>query len=398
MVDSLTALDLATARARHASWLGASRPSFLSAEEAAAVGLVSIPHAWHPLLLQPCLPALPAPPAVELRPTAGPPGPNQNGSGAVEGDQDLSAAGVGLVPELVQDAAASEPAPKGPRAGGQQPAGAQQDGSGPARPVPTDLRVPPGVGVVAVTGPNTGGKTASLKALGLLSLMAKAGCFIPQAPAAAGEAEAATAGPRLVWFDQVRLAVLQHYVLLRCAGQVLHTQWLGFVLAWVGLGGQPRFCCLLSIHVGTHFPHPCVSLSCWARCWHGSCLLISTQLAAHFTPPRVPLCWNRCWRTWVMGRACSRASQPSAAMCDASATSWRPSRLARWSCWTRWGGAAYPLASGRGAGRHRALGLGLPLPGKIFPGSLTSAADPGPAVLCTCTQLRHAAYKALLSS
>lgn len=42
-----------------------------------------------------------------------------------------------------------------------------------------DFTVPAGVRVVTVTGPNTGGKTASLKALGLAALMPKAGLFLP---------------------------------------------------------------------------------------------------------------------------------------------------------------------------------------------------------------------------
>ena len=42
-----------------------------------------------------------------------------------------------------------------------------------------DFCVPSGVSVVTLTGPNTGGKTASLKALGLTAAMAKAGLFLP---------------------------------------------------------------------------------------------------------------------------------------------------------------------------------------------------------------------------
>ena len=46
-------------------------------------------------------------------------------------------------------------------------------------PQAVDFHVPPGVSVVTLTGPNTGGKTASLKALGLTAAMAKAGLFLP---------------------------------------------------------------------------------------------------------------------------------------------------------------------------------------------------------------------------
>ena len=58
--------------------------------------------------------------------------------------------------------------------------------------VPTDLIIQPQIRVVAITGPNTGGKTVTLKTLGLAVLMAKVGLFIP-----------AREPVELPWFDQI---------------------------------------------------------------------------------------------------------------------------------------------------------------------------------------------------
>ncbi|MGD1860042.1 MAG: endonuclease MutS2 [Leptolyngbyaceae cyanobacterium] len=58
--------------------------------------------------------------------------------------------------------------------------------------VPIDVIVNPQTRVVAITGPNTGGKTVTLKTIGLAALMAKAGLYIP-----------AREPVEIPWFDQV---------------------------------------------------------------------------------------------------------------------------------------------------------------------------------------------------
>ena len=67
----------------------------------------------------------------------------------------------------------------------------QQHEQGPAV-VPIDLGIQPQIRVVAITGPNTGGKTVALKTLGLAVVMAKAGLFVP-----------AREPVELPWFDRV---------------------------------------------------------------------------------------------------------------------------------------------------------------------------------------------------
>jgi len=58
--------------------------------------------------------------------------------------------------------------------------------------VPTSFDVPADLKVVAITGPNTGGKTVALKSIGLAVLMAKAGILLP-----------CTGSPRLPWCKNV---------------------------------------------------------------------------------------------------------------------------------------------------------------------------------------------------
>jgi len=58
--------------------------------------------------------------------------------------------------------------------------------------VPVTISVAESLRVVAITGPNTGGKTVGLKSVGLAALMARAGLFLP-----------CTGSPRLPWCAQV---------------------------------------------------------------------------------------------------------------------------------------------------------------------------------------------------
>ncbi|KAM0876152.1 hypothetical protein ACQ4PT_036361 [Festuca glaucescens] len=68
-----------------------------------------------------------------------------------------------------------------------------------AMPVPLDMRVKNDTRIVVISGPNTGGKTATMKTLGLASLMSKAGMFFPS-----------KGRPRLPWFDQVLADIGDH--------------------------------------------------------------------------------------------------------------------------------------------------------------------------------------------
>ncbi|OWY69851.1 endonuclease MutS2 [cyanobacterium TDX16] len=58
--------------------------------------------------------------------------------------------------------------------------------------IPVDIIVQPHIRVITITGPNTGGKTVTLKTLGLAALMAKVGLFIP-----------AKEPVEIPWFDMV---------------------------------------------------------------------------------------------------------------------------------------------------------------------------------------------------
>ncbi|MEM9002939.1 MAG: endonuclease MutS2 [Cyanobacteria bacterium P01_F01_bin.86] len=115
LLQIVTTLDLASARARYGHWLGANAPRLVAADEP-----MTLRQLHHPLLLWQ----------------------------------------------------------------------AQHEGGNPV--VPIDAIVNPRIRVVAITGPNTGGKTVTLKTIGLAALMAKAGMFIP-----------AKEPVEIPWFDQI---------------------------------------------------------------------------------------------------------------------------------------------------------------------------------------------------
>ncbi len=58
--------------------------------------------------------------------------------------------------------------------------------------IPINVQIKPEIKVIAITGPNTGGKTVTLKTIGLAMLMAKVGMFVP-----------AKEPVELPWFDKI---------------------------------------------------------------------------------------------------------------------------------------------------------------------------------------------------
>lgn len=171
MVQRVIRLDLACARARHALWCHSVRPSFHLQES--AEWLVDIQSIRHPILLGTALEE-----GANLDPASSTP---------------KSSAVPGHVPE-----AASE------EEGDESQGHAQTQGRG-ALPVPVSILVKRSTKAVVISGPNAGGKTLTLKTLGLAALMAKAGLFLP----ASGE-------PQVPWFDNVLADIGDEQVRLAC--------------------------------------------------------------------------------------------------------------------------------------------------------------------------------------
>uniref|UniRef100_A0A383W1M4 DNA mismatch repair proteins mutS family domain-containing protein n=1 Tax=Tetradesmus obliquus TaxID=3088 RepID=A0A383W1M4_TETOB len=193
LLGAVTALDIVAARAKHASWLGAVRPAFTSSSgsSSSSSSPMHMPGARHPLLMQGALPPLPRPVSID--------------DASFEAD---------FVPPPLWASAAGSSGSSSSSDDDEADAGLNgSDGVQSSRPMPKplDLRVPGDVRVVAITGPNTGGKTVTLKTAGLMALMAKAGLFVPvdlqelAAAAAAGSSSSSSnkSQPQLLWFDQV---------------------------------------------------------------------------------------------------------------------------------------------------------------------------------------------------
>jgi len=161
LMEKILELDLACARGAYAQWVDGACPVFsedhekiVSDREALSVDIEGI---RHPLLLEPSLRSLSSVSVSD-----------------VEGSKMLNTKD-GLL--------GSENLIKG------------------ESPVPLDIKIGHAMKVVVISGPNTGGKTATMKTLGLASIMSKAGIFLP-----------AKNTPRLPWFDQIFADIGDHQV------------------------------------------------------------------------------------------------------------------------------------------------------------------------------------------
>ncbi|KAH7692008.1 Endonuclease MutS2 protein [Dioscorea alata] len=161
LMEKILELDFACARGAYAKWMNGVCPAFIEdfekidSERDGNNLLVDIEGIQHPLLLEPFLRSLS-------------PVPKQQAGAAKMLSQSDQAMNSGKVFE------------------------------GKA-PVPLDIKVQNTKKVVVISGPNTGGKTATMKTLGLAAIMSKAGLFLP-----------ARNTPRLPWFDQILADIGDH--------------------------------------------------------------------------------------------------------------------------------------------------------------------------------------------
>ncbi|CAG9467565.1 unnamed protein product [Pedinophyceae sp. YPF-701] len=167
-LDAVVWLDATVARARYSRWLDAVRPETTrfptsavakarkgGAGDDAEAGYVRLRGLRHPLL------------AAEHKRWREQEQRAEKSKSAGGRDLLKRLAAQGLARASFDDATDEEDAPEPP-----------------VEPVPIDIEISGPVRCVVVTGPNTGGKTALLKALGLCALMARSGLYVPaSAPA-----------------------------------------------------------------------------------------------------------------------------------------------------------------------------------------------------------------------
>ncbi|RRT75972.1 hypothetical protein B296_00024219 [Ensete ventricosum] len=161
LMEKILELDLAVARGAYALWTGGVRPYFIQDSERFKSIItgdtlsVDIESIQHPLLLEPSLRHLPS-----VSESGG-------GSSILFNRRNLSMDSE----EFLE----VEP------------------------PIPVDFKIENSTKVVVISGPNTGGKTATMKTLGLASHMSKAGMFL-----------SARDRPKLPWFDQILADIGDH--------------------------------------------------------------------------------------------------------------------------------------------------------------------------------------------
>ncbi|KAL5985217.1 hypothetical protein ACLOJK_036455 [Asimina triloba] len=164
LMEKILELDLASARGAHAQWLNGACPVLSDScgevhSNAPAGSLsVDIKGIRHPLLLEPSLKTLPSISKSDLE------------SSSTHLDWSNGKMEMRRAPASTIEF-----------------------------PVPLDIQIGCTTKVVVISGPNTGGKTATMKTLGLASLMSKAGVFFP-----------AEHHPRLPWFSHVLADIGDH--------------------------------------------------------------------------------------------------------------------------------------------------------------------------------------------
>ncbi|CAI5983222.1 unnamed protein product [Closterium sp. NIES-64] len=218
VLEAMVRLDVIIARARYSSWLGATRPSFTPLAEGLGFTDITTPSSPDVTSVEPATSAtatsldpstsaapatsaVPSAPLVDTRSLRHPLLLQQYRAAQKRANQRLQKAKraanrlrtrPGITATAVAAAAAGagvsggvgEDSPGGwvtqLQAAEREVTEAEEEvgRAEAAVPVPIDVTVRRGCRVVTITGPNTGGKTAAIKAVGLAALMARCGIYV----------------------------------------------------------------------------------------------------------------------------------------------------------------------------------------------------------------------------